>query len=291
MDNNFVARLWNNALGIPVKYSVTNLKTMMRNNLLALITLVSLFFGACKDNTTPGGGTPNVSNARASMKVMLTDDPADYDQVNIDVQSVEINTDSGGWMTLNTFSGMYDLLDLTNGIDTLIANDSLPVGMITQIRLNLGSNNTIMVDSVIYPLEIPSGNTSGLKINIHQNLVAGGSYTLLVDFDAGHSIVEQGNGVYKLKPVLHAQLVSNVITDGTVTGVIMPPGSNAFVSATNASDSTSTYIDTTTGQYSLQNLTPGSYTIWVNTNAPYNDTTFTFNVTAGPNAIDTIWVQ
>src|SRR5215217_548997 len=143
---------------------------MTRNNLLALLTLISLSFAACKDDTTPGGGTPNVSNARASMKVMLTDDPADYDQVNIDVQSVEIHTDSGGWMTLNSFSGMYDLLDLTDGIDTLIANDSLPVGHISQVRLNLGPNNTIMVDGVIHPLEVPSGNTSGLKINIDQTL-------------------------------------------------------------------------------------------------------------------------
>jgi len=264
---------------------------MTRNNLLALITLVSLSFAACKDNTMPNGGTPNGSNARASMRVMLTDDPADYDQVNIDVQSVEINSDNGGWITLNTFSDMYNLLDLTNGIDTLIANDSLPAGMISQIRLNLGPNNTIMVNGVVHPLDVPSGNTSGLKINVHQTLVAGGNYTLLLDFDAGHSIVEQGNGEYKLKPVIHGQLVTSIVTDGTITGVVMPPASNAFVSATNATDSTSTYINALTGQYSLQNLTPGTYTIAISTNAPYNDTTFTYNVAAGPNAIDTIWVQ
>lgn len=257
---------------------------MTRTNLLALITLFSLSFAACKKD-----GSSDAS--KASLKVLLTDDPADYDQVNIDVQSIEIHSDNGGWITLNGYPGIYNLLDLTNGLDTLIANDSIPAGTVSQVRLHLGTNNTIMVDSVVYPLEVPSAYTSGLKINIHQVVTGGSSYTLLLDFIAGHSIVETGNGEYKLKPVIHGQFVSGVSTDGTITGVIMPPASNAYVSATNASDSASTYIDATTGNYLLQNLTPGSYTIWINTNAPYNDTTFTFNVVAGANTIDTVWVD
>jgi len=257
---------------------------MLRTNLLALITLVSLSFAACKkDNGS--------SSSRAALKVLLTDDPADYDQVNIDVQSIEIHTNNGGWIELDGYPGIYNLLDLTNGIDTLIADDSIPAGTISQVRLKLGSNNTIMVDSVIYPLEVPSGYTSGLKINVHQVVTGGTSYTLLLDFDAGHSIVETGNGEYKLKPVIHGQFINAVSTDGTITGVVMPPASNAFVSATNATDSTSTYIDPITGNYLLQNLTPGSYTIWINANTPYNDTTFTFNVASGANTIDTVWVD
>ncbi|HZG00585.1 MAG TPA: DUF4382 domain-containing protein, partial [Chitinophagales bacterium] len=126
---------------------------MLRTNLLALITLVSLSFAACKkDNGS--------SSSRAALKVLLTDDPADYDQVNIDVQSIEIHTNNGGWIELDGYPGIYNLLDLTNGIDTLIADDSIPAGTISQVRLKLGSNNTIMVDSVIYPLEVPSGYTS-----------------------------------------------------------------------------------------------------------------------------------
>jgi hypothetical protein len=222
---------------------------------------------------------------------MLTDDPADYDQVNVDVQSVEIHTNSGGWITLNGYPGIYNLLDLTNGIDTLIASDSIPTGTVSQIRLNLGPNNTIMVDSVMHPLEVPSGYSSGLKINVHQAIAGGTAYTLLLDFDAGHSIVETGNGEYKLKPVIHGQFVNGAVTGNTITGVVMPAASNAFVSATSTSDTASTYINSTTGQFLLQNLSPGSYTIWINTNPPYNDTTFTFNVAAGPNAIDTIWVD
>lgn len=259
-------------------------RNMTRTNLLILVAFLFLSLTACKKDNSSSSG-------RAALNVMLTDDPASYDQVNIDVQSIEIHSDNGGWITLNGYPGIYNLLDLTNGLDTLIANDSIPAGTISQVRLHLGTNNTIMVDSVIYPLEIPSGYTSGLKINVHQVVTGGTAYTLLLDFDAGHSIVETGNNEYKLKPVIHGQFVNGVSTDGTIIGVVMPPASNAFVSAINSSDGASTYINVTTGQYSLQNLTLGPYTIWINTNPPYNDTTFIFNAVAGTNSIDTIWVD
>jgi hypothetical protein len=256
----------------------------MRYPIIVSALFLSLSFVACKKDS------PN-SSARAFMSVRLTDAPADYDQVNIDVQSVEIHTDGGGWQTLTTYNGIYDLLDLTNGFDTLIANDSIPAGTISQIRLVLGSNNTIMVDSVVYPLEVPSGYTSGLKINIHQVVTGGTAYTMLLDFDAGHSIVETGNGEYKLKPVIHGQLVSTVVTTATITGVVLPTSCTAFVSATNALDTASTYADAATGQFQLQNLMPGTYTFSVDAASPCNDTTFTLNVIAGPNAVDTVWVN
>ena len=68
----------------------------------------------------------------------------------------------------------------------------------------LGSQNTVMVDSVIHPLELSSQDESGLKLNVNQTLVPGGVYNLVIDFDASQSIVLEGNGSYRLKPVLTA---------------------------------------------------------------------------------------
>lgn len=250
-----------------------------------ILSLLTFFFQSCKKDDPAGSG-------KAQLRVYLTDDPADYEEVNIDVQSVEIHSNTQGWQTLSTIVGIYNLLDLTNGIDTLIALDSLSSGTISQVRLNLGSNNTIKINGVIHPLDIPSGSTSGLKINVHQPINPGGNYVLLLDFDAGHSIVEQGNNQFKLKPVLRGEFINApVLNAGIVKGVIMPPGSSAFVSAAGSADSASTYINTNSGEYLLQYLDPGTYNIWINVNPPYSDTTFTFTVTAGLNVIDTIWVD
>ena len=68
----------------------------------------------------------------------------------------------------------------------------------------LGTQNTVKISNVSYPLEMTSEDESGLKLNIHQDLLANQSYTLMIDFDAGQSVKDMGNDTYKLKPVLSA---------------------------------------------------------------------------------------
>ena len=52
-------------------------------------------------------------------------------------------------------------------------------------------------------LKTPSGQESGLKVQVHQEVTGGILYRLTLDFDAGRSIVKAGNsGKYLLKPVL-----------------------------------------------------------------------------------------
>lgn len=62
-------------------------------------------------------------------------------------------------------------------------------------------DNSVMVDSVIHPLQTPSAQQSGLKIKIDKDLDLDIN-TLTLDFDAEKSIVETGNGGYILKPVI-----------------------------------------------------------------------------------------
>jgi hypothetical protein len=45
------------------------------------------------------------------------------------------------------------LLDFVNGEETVLVTDDIPSGMLSQIRLVLGDNNTVMADSVVYDLE------------------------------------------------------------------------------------------------------------------------------------------
>jgi Domain of unknown function (DUF4382) len=54
---------------------------------------------------------------------------------------------------------------------------------------------------VVYPLTIPSGSESGLKIKVNKKLSAT-LETIIIDFDAALSIFQTGAGVFKLKPVL-----------------------------------------------------------------------------------------
>ena len=97
---------------------------------------------------------------------------------------------------------MYNLLDYQGDLDTLIGSAVIPAQTIQQVRLVLGTDNSIMVDSVLHDLKTPSAQQSGLKINVHENIANIDTFNLLIDFDAEQSVVEQGNGQYSLKPVI-----------------------------------------------------------------------------------------
>src|SRR5687767_2944169 len=104
------------------------------------------------------------------LRIRLTDNPFNATEVNVDIQEVRVNfrDDSSGWTSLGTVSGVYNLLGLQNGVDTLLAQGQVTTGILKEIRFVLGSNNTIVIDSVTYPLTIPSGSESGLKIKVNK---------------------------------------------------------------------------------------------------------------------------
>lgn len=145
----------------------------------------------------------NSDTKNTTLKVRLTDAPVNADEVNVDIQQVRVNfrNDSSGWVNLNTVAGIYNLLGLQNGIDTLLATGTIPSNSVKEIRLVLGSSNTIKVAGITYPLTIPSGSESGLKIKVNKQL-NGPVDSILIDFDAALSIHQAGNSNYMLKPVL-----------------------------------------------------------------------------------------
>jgi hypothetical protein len=164
---------------------------------LAISSIAAVLLIACQKEDKNGG------DGNITLKVMLTDAPIDADSVNVDIRQVRVNYrhDSTGWVDLNTNAGIYNLLGLQNGVDTLLANGAIPSNSVQEIRLVLGTANTIVVNGVSYPLTIPSGSESGLKLKINKQL-SGPIDSLLIDFDAALSIHQAGNGNYKLKPVL-----------------------------------------------------------------------------------------
>ena len=144
------------------------------------------------------------SSKTTTVKVRMTDNPFNADEVNVDIQMVRVkfSDDSiNGWTDLATHAGIYNLLGLQNGVDTLLAVGTIPTNIVKEIRFVLGTNNSIKVAGIIYPLTIPSGSESGLKIKVNKQL-NGTLDSLLIDFDAALSIHQLGNGDYQLKPVL-----------------------------------------------------------------------------------------
>jgi hypothetical protein len=161
------------------------------NFVLAFVLVLSMTFVACKKESRT-----------STLHVRLTDAPADWDEVNIDLKEVKVNfnNDTAGWVSLQTKDTIYNLLGLQNGLDTLIAQGTFPTNTLNEVRLVLGDNNTIKANGQVYPLTIPSGSASGLKIKVRKKLDAT-LETIVLDFDAGASVTEEQDG-YKLRPVI-----------------------------------------------------------------------------------------
>ena len=228
----------------------------LRKTLVALSTLalsVTLIFSCSKNESS-------AERSKAQLEVYLTDDPADYDEVVIDVRDVKINYSNGddGWKSLSQVNVRpYDILKLVNGKDTILGKTDLDSGKIEQIRLILGPNNYVKVNGETYTLETPSAQQSGLKINLHQDVTAGMLYKLLLDFDAARSIVKTGNGKYILKPVIRASMQAQ---GGSIKGYVLPNTFNTAVFAIQGTD-TVTGTVTSNGSYMLKGLDAGSYSL------------------------------
>jgi len=208
----------------------------------------------------------------AILEVRLTDAPADYDSVLIDVRDVQIHTSAddstGGWKSLEVNAGVYNLLDFRDGMDTLLATIELPAGHVSQMRLVLGDENRLLVNGEDHDLDTPSAQQSGLKFNIDADLVGGILYTLWIDFDAGRSIVKKGNGKYSLKPVIRT--FTKAIA-GAISGVASPADARPYIIAVMDGDTTGTYAGDD-GRFFLKALPGGTYRVLFDAVDPYADT-------------------
>lgn len=168
------------------------------------ITLLSFLLSTCLAIIITSCSKDDNNEKSTVFNLRMTDDPLNnVDEVNIDLQRIIVITKGGrDSIDLGTNAGIYNLLDYQGDLDTLIGSAVLQADSIQQVRLVLGTENSIMVDSVLHDLKTPSAQQSGLKINVHAAIVDLDVYNLLIDFDAEKSVVEQGNGKYLLKPVI-----------------------------------------------------------------------------------------
>lgn len=195
----------------------------------------------------------------ASFSIKLVDAPGDYDEVNIEVIGVEVIIDEETH-NVDVQEGVYDLLELTGGVSALLAEGELPAGQLSQMRLILGDDNSLVVDGTAHSLKIPSGQQSGLKLNIQETLEPGIRYDFILDFNVDKSIVVLGNeSGYILKPVIRATTVAE---SGAVSGLVEPASTKSLVVANNGIDEISAYTDEN-GAFLLYGVPEGTYTITV----------------------------
>jgi hypothetical protein len=186
--------------------------------LLAATTLVAACGGGSTDGPTVG-----IADSVGTLRLSLTDAPScGYDSVFVTVEKVRVHQSSSagdndaGWSDIAlAVPQRVDLLTLNNGTLLPLGQTELPAGRYTQMRLVLGSapppgspvgtlaNSIKPTGGAATALTTPSGQESGLKMNVDITVPAGQVADFAIDFDACKSFVKAGNsGKYLLKPVL-----------------------------------------------------------------------------------------
>ncbi|MFP4844373.1 DUF4382 domain-containing protein [Winogradskyella sp. PE311] len=212
------------------------------------------------------------NDGKATLSIKLVDEPGDYEHVYVEVIDVMVkyqndtdsDDDENGWESIGIINpGVYDLLELTGGVSLqLIDNEEVDTGLLKQIRLVLGDDNSVVLEGEDVPrsLNTPSAQQSGLKIMVNQEINSGFNYDFILDFDADESIVMAGNsGNINLKPVLRASLEIN---SGSLSGTILPADVVVEVEATNGEFTAATITDNS-GNFQIEGLSPGIYTITI----------------------------
>ncbi|NEM96382.1 DUF4382 domain-containing protein [Pontibacter burrus] len=240
-----------------------------------------VWFSACEsDNESNGAGT-------SKLQVRMTDAPGDYEEVNVEIESVQVHREANGgedgWVTLDEINpGIYNLLDFANGRDTLLASAELPAGRISQIRLILGDENTVKLkNGNIVNLKTPSGQTSGVKLQVNANLEADVTYVMLLDFDAARSVVPKGNGGYNLKPVI--RVISQAVAGG-IKGTVTPAEYKPGIYVISAQNDTLGGFANDNGDFLIKGVPAGTYTVKFYTEGGAHDKQVD-NVTVSQNAI------
>lgn len=220
------------------------------------VFVIAVIFSSCQNSD---------SSTVTRFNVKMTDAPGAYDALYLSIKEIQVLT-SEGQSTLPVSAKPFDILKFRMGKDTLIASQDIPSGRLQEIRLVLNATgNEVVIDGQSYDLTTPSGQTSGIKLKVQEDLTSGVAYTMTLDFDAARSIVQTGSGKYILKPVIRAipQAVS-----GALTGTVSPAASSPEVFAIIGVDTIGAKTDLN-GKFFFPGLEAGTYKVNIVPVSPY----------------------
>lgn len=225
-----------------------------------MLVAVGLVIGC--STATPSGGNATVDVVLSDPATCQTPE-GPFAHVYVTITDVEASTSSNasagasssGWVDLtpglSSAPKQIDLLGQANNhcfLATLGSTAELQAGNYQQIRVmlapnsatvannacNTSANCVVLSDGTVDPLQLSSESKTGIKIPSGQ--IAGGQFTISggetkdldINFNTCVSIVTEGNGQYRLKPVLHAGEVK--LTSTSINGTVVDSATGKPVS-------------------------------------------------------------
>jgi hypothetical protein len=229
----------------------------------AILLVSALVVPGCSGGKSPTTNAGAFVNIRVSDPATCSGPKGAFSHIYVTITDVQINTSAtagnsdSGWIDLTPSLAQspqqVDLLGQANNqcfLATLGATTALQPGSYQQIRIILASDATVVANNhcgsgancvmlssapnAAQPLLLSSEAKTGIKIPSGQ--IAGGQFVIApgetkdldIDFNACQSIVAEGNGQFRLKPVLHAGEVTPTST--SINGTVLDSVTNQPIS-------------------------------------------------------------
>ena len=148
------------------------------------------------------------------IQVSIHDEPfklsgKNVEELNIEVVRIDL-TKGDKKITVFEDIRQMDILKITANDPVVLSNVSIEAGTYDQLRLVLSNNSTIKVDGEIFPIKIPSGQQSGVKLDGPFTIPEGKLFKLVIDFVASESVIYNKGQGYSLKPVIKVSSIETV---------------------------------------------------------------------------------
>jgi Domain of unknown function (DUF4382) len=234
---------------------------------VAMVCAIACTFLLSCGATHPMSNNPATINLTVSDPATCSAPQGPFSHIFVTIVDVQINTSSSagnqdaGWVDLTPNLAQspqqVDMLgQASNQCFLAMLGSSIEIqpGSYQQIRIILGDGSvtfksnpcgtmancvTLTSDTTNTPLPLLLSSQSQTGIKIPSGQLAGGQFVVAagetkdldIDFDACRSIVPQGNGQFRLKPVLHAGEVN--LTSSSITGRVVDSVSGQPITAGN----------------------------------------------------------
>lgn len=223
---------------------------------------------------------------RVEVRMAGEDEDADVDEGSTDTaqdapEDTEESDDGKGGPFIVIFESdepggkPFDLLELQNGRTDLLADADIPAGTYTQMRIVVTAGKVTLTDGTEFPLDVPSGSTSGIKLHFTFEVTDALETVLLLDVDLSRAFTPVPGGhiedpstisEFKFAPSLAMRLIE-ILDAGSISGVVTDsatgdPLADVSVTAYDADGAEVTSAATEAdGTYMLGGLPAGTYSV------------------------------
>lgn len=239
-------------------------------NFIKIIITIALFgmvMQSCKKQDLAGS-----SNANSGFTTRMTDTPADFKSLHLQITGVEAYLEGKGWVTLNTnlnaTGNSVDILALKNGKELLLTqNATAEFGHYSKLKIKFGDEsqltyiNTSSQGGGTVQSEVSVNMTfkhpeKEVVIEIDQDLSASQGINILLDFNVVKSVIESANQ-FIIDPVITLVKDEQTNVSGNIQGAV-----NSSIVLTNGNMTFDTFADAY-GNFLIKGVEPGTYTAQV----------------------------